>query len=440
MRYLSKENLRLWRGKTALLRIDLNIEAGSKNYFRIDAVLPTMRLLLKNGVKIVILSHRGRPFLKSKIPARNVSPARNAVSTAGWHSDAGGKNQNVNLSLRSFNQILAKKLKNKIIFIYDIEDTVKLRKEINASKTKLFLLENLRFWPGEETNSPVFAKKLAILGDFYVNDAFPVSHRANASVSAVTRFIPSYAGVQFEKEIKNLHGALKNFKPPLVFILGGAKTFDKLGILKFFKNKADKFLLGGGPATTFFAAEGLPVGDSVVDKSQISKIKSQKYLGLKKIILPVDTIIEKKKILDIGPKTAKIYSDIIKHSKTIVWSGPMGFFENKRFAGGTKAIWEAIFYACENNNAKAVVGGGETVASLEATRGTTRKERGMTRKNFRGSQRKVSVSPRLFLSTGGGAMLDYLAGEKLPGIEALKTISISTIVKNDIIPKIKKYE
>jgi len=371
MKYLSKENLIRRGGKTALVRIDLNIEGGSKNYFRIDAVLPTVELLLKNGIKVVILSHRGRP---SKQTQKD--------------------------SLRPFQKIITKRLKEDVLFIKNpLEKGI--REFVKKSSKRVFLVENLRFWPGEETNSPIFAKKLAIFGDFYVNDGFPVSHRTNASISAITRFLPSYTGLQFEKEIKNLDNAIKNFKPPLIFVLGGIKTIDKLSVLNFFKNRADKFLLGGGPSTTFFAAQGLPIGDSLYDKNMDMK----PYLKNKKIILPIDTMIENKKILDIGPKTAKIYSDIIKKSKTIIWSGPMGVFENKKFAGGTKSIWEAIFYASRNNNAKAIVGGEETVASLQLLTHNKKQETG---------------NGNLFLSTGGGAMLEYLAGEKMPGIEALE--------------------
>jgi phosphoglycerate kinase len=373
VRYLSQENLNRWRGKTALVRIDLNIEAGQeRNSLRIEAVLETLRFLLRNKIKVVLLSHRGRP---SKF--------------------------NQKYSLKSFARLIGQKIKTPVSFIpyftlkryFLASRTNDLKEFINRSKTKIFLLENLRFWPEEEKNSSQFARKLAFLGDFYINEAFPASHRKNASVSAITRFLPAFGGFNLEAEIKNLTDATKRYRKPLTIILGGAKIKDKLGVIRYFFNKADCVLLGGGPANTFFAAQKLPLGHSLYERE---------YLNSSKIFLPVDLKVADKKILDIGPETIKKYSAIIERSKTIIWNGPMGLFENRKFAEGTMGIWQAIF---KNKRAKIIVGGGETVASAKLI------------SNF---EFRISNLRNVFISTGGGAMLDYLSGKRLPGIEALK--------------------
>jgi len=360
--YLSKTDLKKMRGKTALVRVDLNIEPGAeKNSFRLEAILPTVRLLLSRGAKVVILSHRGRP-----------------------------RRYDRNLSLRPFASILERKLRQKVGFLKDFN--------FFPESGKIFLMENLRFWKGEERNDPAFAQKLARLGDFYVNDAFAVSHRKNASVHAITRYLPSYAGLLLEKELKSLSGAMRNYRRPFTVILGGAKAEDKLGVINYFWHKADKFLFGGGPANTFFSAQGLPVGNSVFSKETIPKIK--KYLNSPKIVLPVDLKVADKKILDIGSRTVEKYGKIISKSKTIIWNGPPGLFEKRGFEEGTIGIWRAIL---KNKKAKIIVGGGETTASLSLI-----------------PHSKFLIPKNVFLSTGGGAMLEYLSGKKLPGISALE--------------------
>ena len=201
-----------------------------------------------------------------------------------------------------------------------------------------------------------------------------------------------------QKEIKTLGGILKYPPRPFVVVIGGAKVGDKLGIISYLWKRADYFLLGSGPAATFFAAKGLPIGDSLLDKNSIPKIK--KFLNSKKIILPLDVKIRDKRILDIGDDTARKYCALIKKSRTVIWNGPVGSFEDKEFSEGTKAVWGAVF---ANHRAQIVVGGGETLASLSLIRNS------------------MSLIPKnVFLSTGGGAMLEYLSGKKLPGIEALK--------------------
>lgn len=366
-------------GKICLLRVDLNIEPGQeKNTNRLDAIIPTIQWLLKKGNKVVLLSHRGRPNPVSKI-----------------------KNQKSKLTLKPFAPLIANKIGAPVIFIKNFGKI--------PEQGKVFLFENLRFWPGEKKNDPAFAKKLAGLGDFYINDAFAVCHRKNASIVAITKYLPSFAGPLLKKEIKNLNQMMKNYRHPMSIIIGGAKISDKIGIIKYFWRRADYFLLGGGPANTFFAARGLPVGDSLVDRSMLGSSASPILSrfnagrsGFPKLILPVDVKISDRKILDIGEQTVKQYAGIIKKSRTIIWNGPMGLYERRGFEKGTIGIWKAIL---ANRKAQIVVGGGETIASLKQ----------IPNYKFQIKRRK-----NIFLSTGGGAMLEYLSGKKLPGIEIFK--------------------
>jgi len=366
MKYISQLKLKEFAGKICLLRVDLNIEPNEriKNHLRLKSIIPTINLLIKNNIKVVILSHRGRP---QKIDKK--------------------------LSLKPFSLIISNELKEKVEFFPTFQFR-KNKEKIIKSKNRVFLFENLRFLKGEEKNDEKLAKQLAELGDFYVNDAFAVSHRKNSSIVAITKYLPAYFGLLMEKEIKNLNRVIKYYHHPFVIIIGGAKISDKIGVIKNFWHKADYFIFGGGPANTFLAANGVPIGESLIDKSQILNLKSIKNLFKQKIVLPVDVKIKNKKILDIGEKTVKTYSAIIKDSKTVIWNGPMGFFEKKGFEKGTLGIWKAIL---KNKKAYIVVGGGETIASLKLL------------KNSR-------VPGNVFLSTGGSAMLEYLSGKKLPGI------------------------
>ncbi len=370
IKYLSSGNLKKFAGKTCLLRIDLNVELGMPlDSYRLEAIIPTVQLLLKSNVRVVLMSHRGRP-----------------------------KGFDKELSLRPFTKIIAKKIGCPVAFLDD-SDPGTAKKEIASSEAgNVFLLENLRFLSGEEKNDEELAKQLASLGDFYVNDAFAVSHRADASIAAITKFLPSYAGLLLEKEVKNLNKVMKGSGHPFTVIVGGAKVSDKLGVVRYFWKRADDFLIGGSPANTFLEAEGMDVGDSLVDTDAVPMILP--YLNAKKIHLPEDVKYRSTKILDVGPKTVKAYAEMIKRSKTIVWNGPMGWFERKGFGNGTRGIWKAIL---GNKKAHIVVGGGETVTSLRTL-----------------YPKRCLPGSNIFLSTGGGAMLDYLSGKKLPGIEALK--------------------
>lgn len=381
------------------MRVDLNVEQGMPlDSYRLEAVLPTIKLLLKNKVRVVLLSHRGRPDVRDKKQAARDKDA---------------------LSLLPFAPIFAKKLQTPVAFI-EVARLGALKKAVEKSVDHLVLVENLRFFKGEDTNDPSFARELAKCGDFYVNDAFAVSHRANASVCAITKYLPSYAGLLMEKELKNLGDIIDYTKHPFTLIIGGAKISDKVGVIQNFwsagRREADDVLVGGGPANTFLRAEGMNVIDSLVDGAALPLIKP--YLNSKKVHLPSDLKWDKTAILDIGPKTVKEYAAVIKRSRVVVWNGPMGWFERKEFGNGTKGIWKAVL---ANKKAKVIIGGGETVASLQlVNRGITRTERGMTQKRFRDGLRDIRVGRRIWISTGGGAMLDYLSGKKLPGIESLK--------------------
>lgn len=362
MRYLSKTSIKKLRG-IALLRLDFN----TQDEWRMRAVLPTLKLLLRARAKILILSHRGRP-----------------------------KGFDEKLSLKKDAVALGKMLGKKVVFIPHFR-FAEIRRRIDKSKPgTVFLLENIRFLKSESTPAPELAKRLAGLADYFVNDAFAVSHRESDSVAKVEQFLPSYAGLELEKEIQVLSDVMKKPKRPLAVVIGGAKTHDKLGIIKFFRNKADAFLLGGAAANTLLYLSGKDVGNSLIDRTDGDFRELKKVLKYKNIFLPVDCRMEKNTILDIGPKTARLYAEKLKSARTIIWAGPMGYIENKKFAGGNLAVARAI---AGNRRTFSVTGGGETVMFLK--------------KHKLG--KKFS-----FLSTGGGAMLEFLAGKKLPGIEALK--------------------
>ncbi len=362
IKFLSKTGKRVLM-RTALLRLDFN----TKDDWRMRAVLPTIKLLLKTSSHVVIISHRGRP---------------NGVDKK--------------LSLRKDAAALAKMLNHKVTFISHFR-FVEIKKTVASSpRGSVFLLENLRFLKGEEKNGRKLARALASFADFYVNDAFAVSHRANTSVAAITKFLPSYAGLELEKELASLTRVMRKPRRPLVVVLGGAKASDKLGVIKYFKNKTDWFLLGGGPANTILFLKGMDVKNSVRDRDPKELRQLQSVAKYKKVVLPSDVVWENKMILDLGPKTSAAFAKKIASARTILWSGPLGLIEKKVFARGSIALAKAIGH---NRRAFSVAGGGETVMFLKQY----------------GLDKKFS-----FISTGGGAMVDFLAGKRLPGIEALR--------------------
>ena len=327
----------------AVLRLDFNTEDD----WRMRASLPTVKLLIKKGVKVLILSHKGRP-----------------------------KGFDGSLSLEKDALKLEKLLGKKVHFLRNF-NFVKIKKLIDlAVPRSVFVLENLRFLPGEEKNSADLAIQLAKLGDFYVNDAFAVCHRKNASVVAITKHIKSYAGLLMEKEVAGLTRATQKPQKPLIIILGGTKLDDKINIVKNLERKTNYFLFGS---------------------SLLNEAKKTKFSHLiqgKKIIIPIDSISANGLYFDIGAETIDFYSQIIRSAKTIIWNGPVGKTEEKRYSNGSKAILLAI----ARTKCFKVIGGGET-------------------SNFvikNNMQKKISL-----LSTGGGAMLDFLAGKPMPGLEAL---------------------
>lgn len=338
MRFLSKIKSGELKDKICLLRLDFNTEDN----WRMDASLPTIKFLLAKSKSVVILSHKGRP-----------------------------EGFNESLSLRPIVKILSRKLGKRVIFIphFRFKEIGELIRSF--PKGSLFLLENLRFIRGEAENNSVLAEHLSGLGDVYVNDAFAVSHRANASIVAITEYLPSYAGLELEMEIEQLSHAIKKPKKPLVVILGGLKIEDKLRVTDNLKSKTSAFLVGGA-----------------LDGKIIEKLKNSK------LVLPVDLKKDGNAIRDIGPETVKEFCKIIKTANTVIWNGPLGDIRDKRFQEGTLKIAK-----CITSKEFTIVGGGETVMFLK-------------KKKF---DKKMG-----FISTGGGAMLDFLAGKKLPGIEALK--------------------
>ena len=362
IRPVNKVNPRLLAG-TALLRLDFN----TKDDWRMKAVLPTIQLLRKRADRVVVISHRGRPAGAEK----KFSLRRDAKDLSGF-------------------------IKHKVVFIDHFRFAEIGERVAHSPRGSVFLLENLRFQKGEERNDPKFAKALASLGDFYVNDAFAVSHRANASVAAITKFLPSYAGIELENEMRSLGRAMIKPRRPLILILGGAKAGDKLGVIKYFKNKTDWFLLGGGPANTILSIKGIDVQNSVRDRDPKDLKALRKIADYGNIVVPDDFVWYDGKIWDMGRKAVQIFSRKIAKARTVLWSGPLGMFENPKYAKGSIAIARAIV---KNRKAFSVAGGGETVMFLKKY----------------GFDRKFG-----FISTGGGAMVEYLAGKKLPGIEALR--------------------
>ncbi len=345
-------------GKRVILRVgfDVPIQKGKVTEdFRIKKTLPTIRFLQSKNAKTIILSHLGE------------------------------KRE----SLRPVANYLKKHLK-KFKFIPGIF-SVSAKKEISRMKEgDIVMLENLRMDKGEEKNDETFAKKLADFGDIYVNEAFSVSHRNHASITGIPKYLPSYAGLLFESEVENLSRAFRP-KHPFLFILGGVKFESKLGVLKRFIKIADKIFIGGALANVFFRLKGIDIGESLFDE----KVSVKKYLDNPKIVLPVDFKKNNGAILDIGPKTIEELINLVRRAKFILWNGPLGNFEIKNFAKGTESVAKAI----AGSNAVSVIGGGDTVAAVV--------------------KMKLTFIQKSFISTGGGAMLEFLAKGTLPGIEAL---------------------
>ena len=358
-------------GKNILLRADFNVPMDQWRVIlddsRIRAALPTILYLIKHRAKqIVLVSHLGRP--KGKVVEE--------------------------LKLKAVAQRLGTLLK--------IKNNLILGKVGNFKAYKLnpqiHLLENIRFYKEEEENNLEFAKKLANLGDVFVNDAFSCSHRAHASIEGVTHFLPSYAGMALEREVETLSSMTKNPKSPFVCILGGAKVSDKIDVIKNLAHKVDWFLLGGVMANTFLKAKGFDIKSSAVVNEKLDEAKKLYEDFGEKIVLPVDytfgKLDGKDAILDIGQTTVSMFADYLRRAKTIFWNGNLGMTEIKEFAKGSKEMAKAVI----SSNAVTIAGGGDTVSFLNQYGFTTRFS---------------------FVSLGGGATLEFLAGKKLPGLAPL---------------------
>ena len=379
--------------KKVLLRLDLNVplENGKiTDTTRIDKILPTINYLLKNDAKIIILSHVGRP--KGKVVNE--------------------------LSLKPIWESLESKLKTSIKFITKNIKEIKSNDLFIDQDEKIVILENLRFYEEEEKNDKDFAKHLANLADIYVNDAFSCSHRAHASIFEITKFISSYAGLQLKLEIEALTKITSEIKKPITFIIGGSKVSSKINIIKNLIPKFDNIIIVGGMANNILKYKGHEIGKSLQEDNCNQIIEEIFSLSKKencKIFYPEDVVVGKSLngspevkelenvskddlILDIGPKTIKTIHDIIDKSNTILWNGPAGYFENPSFAKGSIEISKKIVEKNKNNTIYSVAGGGDTVALLNTV---------------------DAINTFNFVSTAGGAFLEYLEGKELPGIKAL---------------------
>lgn len=384
-----------FKNKRVLVRVDFNVPLdGNKvvDESRIEAALPTIKFLMNEDAKVILMSHLGRPGGKIDEQYR-MDPVADKLA-----------------------DLLGKE-------VYKTDETI--GKEVEKAIGKMnggdvLLLENTRFHPGEKKNNSEYAKALAGLADVFVNDAFGAAHRAHASTTGVAEYLPAVAGFLIQRELEALGRATDNPEKPYTAIIGGAKVSDKMDVIKNIISKADYLLLGGGIANTFLLAKGLEVGDSLVEEDKVDlakEIMDEAAVKGIEVILPDDVVVAKEfkvdseyKTVDVtdvpkgwqildsgGPKTLKKYKDIINKSKTVTWNGPIGVFEMDQFAKGTMELAKAL----AESDAYSVVGGGESAAAI--------KKAGV----------KSDIS---HVSTGGGASLQFFEGKPLPGIEALNDL------------------
>ncbi len=387
---LKEKNL---KNKKILLRLDLNVplENGKiSDTTRIDKILPTLNFLIHQKTKIIILSHVGRPKGK-KVKA---------------------------LSLKPICEDLRKKLNVGVKLITENIYEIKNKDYFEKFDEKILILENIRFYAEEEKNDNKFAKYLASLGDIYVNDAFSCSHRKHASIHQISKYLPSFSGLQLDLELDALNKITTEITKPITCIIGGSKISTKVDIIKNLIPKFDNIIIVGGMANNFIEYFGNNIGKSIKEKNFFPIIEEIISISKKnecKIIYPYDVLVSKnlngtskkkelyeissdEMILDIGPKTINKIIDIIDNSKTILWNGPAGYFENPNFANGSIKIAKKIVENNKSNKIFSVVGGGDTISLLN----------------------KLKVVGNFnFVSTAGGAFLEYLEGKDLPGINAL---------------------
>jgi phosphoglycerate kinase len=382
------------KGKRVFLRVDFNVpmdkEGNVTSDKRVRASIPTINYALEKGAKLIIASHLGRP-----------------------------KGKRVDeMSLKPVVKVLSGLLQKEVMFFDDCVGETIERATRNMKEGDIFLLENLRFHPGEDKNDAQFAKQLAALCDIYIDDAFAVSHRAAASNSAITGFVQTCAaGFLLKNEVEYFKKVMVNPAKPLVAIIGGAKVSDKISLLENLIEKVDKIIIGGGMAFTFLRAAGFETGKSLCEEDMLDtarKIQEKAKQKNVQFLLPVDAVIAQSATaeaevkvcgvneipkdwigLDIGPKTISLFSDALKGVKTIIWNGPMGMFELAPFSKGTFELAGAV----ANSGALSIIGGGDTDTAIK----------------------KAGLSAKMsYISTGGGAFLEWIEGKTLPGIAALE--------------------
>jgi len=376
--------------KRVLVRVDFNVPQDKTGNItddtRIRAALPTIQYLREKGAKVILCSHLGRP--KGKVAEEfRLTPVAKRLSEL------------LGAPVAKTNDCIGPEVE----------------KAVAALKSgDVLLLENLRFYAQEEGNDPAFAKQLSAVADIYVNDAFGTAHRAHASTEGVAHFLPAVAGFLMERELNFLGKATAEPTRPYIAILGGAKVSDKIAVIENLLPKVDQLIVGGGMANTFFKAQGYEIGASLVEDDKVELAKDLLKRGGKKLLLPVDVVVADAfaadakhqtvavdkvpagwRILDIGPKSVKKFAAALKTAKTVVWNGPMGVFEFPAFAAGTVAIAKAL----AKSSATSIIGGGDSAAAVE----------------------QAGVADKItHISTGGGASLEFLEGQVLPGVAALQ--------------------
>ena len=387
-----------FKDKKALIRVDFNVpldkDFAITDDKRMRAALPTITKILNDGGSVILMSHLGRP--------------------------KGGPEDKY--SLKHILGDLSRMLDLEVKFADDCIGADAAEKAKNLEPGQVLLLENLRFYKEEEKGDKDFAGKLAKLGNVYVNDAFGTAHRAHASTSIIAEFFPTekYFGYLMAEELKNAEKINHNADKPFTAIMGGAKVSDKILLIESLLDKVDNLIIGGGMAYTFAKAQGGEIGTSLLEADRmelcLELLEKAKAKGVN-ILLPVDTVIadkfdndaQKKNVdsgeipadwmgLDIGPKSIELFADVIKKSKTLLWNGPMGVFEMANFEQGTRAIAEAVVAATKENGAFSLIGGGDSAAAIAKF----------------GLEDEVS-----YVSTGGGALLEYMEGKELPGVKAI---------------------